>query len=153
MPARFALDQFQRLCEAVAAQRLELIDGEVLQLIAKGRRHTAVVHRLIAVIQMLLAENPPLPLQPRVQSPLDLGSSTEPEPDLGPRGPTRGQRLECTPDCAGRLHGGAGIPHDWLIDGQQPHLQGVHGEPQAAKPWLASLRDAVELLLRNLPRS
>ena len=43
-PARFTVEQFHRLCEAVPEQRLELIDGEVLEVIAKGTRHTVVVH-------------------------------------------------------------------------------------------------------------
>jgi hypothetical protein len=67
------VEQFHRLCEAVPEQRLELIDGEVLQVIAKGTRHTAVVHRLIAAIQTALAKDLSLPLQLRVKSPLDLG--------------------------------------------------------------------------------
>ncbi|MFM8604160.1 MAG: Uma2 family endonuclease [Cyanobium sp.] len=77
-PARFTVEQFHRLCEAVPEQRLELIDGEVLQVIAKGTRHTAVVHRLIAVIQAWLEASPQLPLQLRVEAPLDLGPATEP---------------------------------------------------------------------------
>jgi Uma2 family endonuclease len=72
-PARFSVEQFHRLCEAVPEQRLELIDGEVLQVIAKGTRHTAVVHRLIAAIQAVLAAHPEPALQLRVEAPLDLG--------------------------------------------------------------------------------
>jgi Uma2 family endonuclease len=44
--ARFTVEQFHRLCEAVPEQRLELLDGEVLEVIAKGTRHSAVVNRL-----------------------------------------------------------------------------------------------------------
>lgn len=43
--ARFSVEQFHRLCEAVPEQRLELIDGEVLEVIAKGTRHSSVVNR------------------------------------------------------------------------------------------------------------
>jgi hypothetical protein len=81
-PARFTVEQFHRLCEAVLKQRLELIDGEVLQVIAKGTRHTAVVHHLITVIQAVLTSEHDPALQLRVESLLDLGPANEPEPDL-----------------------------------------------------------------------
>jgi Uma2 family endonuclease len=34
-PARFTVEPFHRLCEAVPEQRLELIDGEVWQVIPR----------------------------------------------------------------------------------------------------------------------
>ena len=40
--ARFTVAEFHRLCEQLPERRLELIDGEVLEVIAKGSRHTAV---------------------------------------------------------------------------------------------------------------
>jgi Uma2 family endonuclease len=66
----------------VPEQRLELIDGELLQVIAKGPRHTAVVHHLITTIQAVLSAAHDRALQLRVESPLDLGPANEPEPDL-----------------------------------------------------------------------
>ena len=171
-PARFTVEQFHRLCEAVPERRLELIDGEVLEVIAKGTRHTAVVHRLIAGLQTALAEDPPLPLQLRVESPLDLGPTTEPEPDLALVVRREDDDWNAHPTAAdtvlvievsdsslafdletkASLYGGAGIPHYWVIDVQQPCLHVVHGESQAAEPWLAALRGSVEQLLRGLPR-
>lgn len=171
-PARFTVEQFHRLCDAVPEARLELIDGEVLQVIAKGTRHTAVVHRLIAAIQTTLAADPQLPLQLRVESPLDLGPSTEPEPDLALVARREDDYWDAHPTAAdtalvievadtsltfdletkARLYAGAGIPHYWVIDVQQPCLRVVHGEPPAAGSWLASLRDAVEQLLQALPQ-
>lgn len=171
-PARFTVEQFHRLCEAVPEQRLELIEGEVLQVIAKGTRHTAVVHHLIAMIQELLAAIPELPLQLRVESPLDLGSTTEPAPDLAivdrrldnywtahPTAADTALVIEVSDsslafdlETKASLYAGAGIPHYWVIDVKQPSLHVVHGEPPSAEPWLAALRDAVEQLLRNLPR-
>lgn len=172
-PARFTVEQFHRLCEAVPEQRLELIDGEVLQVIAKGTRHTAVVHRLMALLQAALAEHPQLPLQLRVESPLDLGPTTEPEPDLAlvarrdddywmahPSAADTALVIEVSDtslafdlDTKARLYAGAGIPHYWVIDVQHPCLHVVHGAPGAVDPWLAQLRIAVEQLLGNLPHA
>jgi hypothetical protein len=80
--ARFTVEPFHRLCEAVPQQRPELIDGEMWQGIAMGSRPTAVVHRLITAIEACLVEKPQAPLQLRVEAPLDLGPTTEAEPDL-----------------------------------------------------------------------
>jgi Uma2 family endonuclease len=52
--ARFTVAEFHRLCELLPERRLELIDGEVLEMIAKGSRHTAVVHRLARTLTPLL---------------------------------------------------------------------------------------------------
>ncbi len=38
--------EFHRFCKPVPERGLELIDGEVLEVIAKGSRHTAAVQRL-----------------------------------------------------------------------------------------------------------
>ena len=48
--ARFNMEPIHRLCEAVPEQRLELIDGEVLDVIAKGTRHSSVVNPLLGLI-------------------------------------------------------------------------------------------------------
>jgi len=171
-PARFTVEQFHRLCEAIPEQRLELIDGEVLQVIAKGTRHTVVVHRLITAIQQLLSAQPALPLQLRVEAPLDLGPATEPEPDLAlvtRRADDYWTAHPCAADTTlvievadtslafdldskARLYAGAGIPHYWVIDVQQPCLHVLHGAAASAEAWLALLRDSVEQLLRDLPQ-
>lgn len=171
--ARFTVEQFHRLCDVVPEQRLELIDGEVLEVIAKGTRHTAVVHRLIAVIQALMANEPAAgQFQLRVEAPLDLGPANEPEPDLALvmrreddywfAHPTAAQAVlvievadsSLAFDCEikQRLYAAAGIPHYWVIDVQQPRLL-VLLEPALVEPEpvLQKLRPAVELLLRQLP--
>ncbi|PSB39249.1 Uma2 family endonuclease [Aphanothece minutissima] len=171
--ARFTVEQFHRLCDAVPEQRLELIDGEVLQVIAKGTRHTAVVHRLIAAIQACLAASPPVPLQLRVEAPLDLGPADEPEPDLALVARRDDDYWDAHPTAAdtalvievadsslafdleakARLYGAAGIPHYWVIDVQTPRLHVVREQSTGLDPAaLAALRRAVETVLRQLPR-
>lgn len=171
-PARFTVEQFHRLCEAVPEQRLELIDGEVLQVIAKGTRHTAVVNRLMEAIQTVLTGDSQLPLQLRVESPLDLGPATEPEPDLAlvvrredgywsahPKAADTALVIEVSDssldfdlETKARLYVGAGIPHYWVIDVQRPCLHVVHQE--AADPharFVAELRGLAEQLVASLP--
>jgi Uma2 family endonuclease len=171
--ARFTVEQFHRLCDAVPELRLELIDGEVLQVIAKGTRHTAVVHRLIAAIQATLAALPQAPLQLRVEAPLDLGPADEPEPDLALVARRADDYWDAHPtaadialvievadsslafdlDAKARLYGAAGIPHYWVIDVQAPRLHVVREQSGGLDAdGIAALRRAVKLVLRELPR-
>lgn len=173
--ARFTVDQFHRLCEAVPEQRLELIDGEVLQVIAKGTRHTAVVHRLIKRVQQLLVDHPQAALQLRVEAPLDLGPGNEPEPDLAlvaqcdddywSAHPTAAQTtlvievadssLAFDLDAKARLYAAAGVANYWVIDVLQPRLHRVREQTaglDAAGVLLEALRVSVESCLVELPR-
>lgn len=68
--ARFTVEQFHRLCEAVP------------ELLAKGSRHTAVLHRLARAFTPLLEQERPQRFELRIEAPLDLGVGQEPEPDL-----------------------------------------------------------------------
>jgi Uma2 family endonuclease len=171
-PARFTVEQFHRLCEAVPEQRLELIDGEVLEVIAKGTRHTAVVHRLIRAIEACLAAALEEPLQLRVEAPLNLGPAHEPEPDLALVArrdddywyahPTAAETtlvievadssLVFDLEAKARLYGAAGIPHYWVVDVQAPRLHVVHSVPGSVPGWLGRLRESVEQILAALPQ-
>lgn len=93
--ARFTVEHFHRLFDVVPEQHFVLIDGEVLQVIANGTRHTAVVHRLIAVVQSLLAK----------------------EPAGGPSQPGVRLRHQTVPVCRSW-----DPEHYWVIDVQQPWL-------------------------------
>lgn len=170
--ARFTVEQFHRLCAAVPEQRLELIDGEVLQVIAKGTRHTAMVHRLISVLQTCLAAAPQVPLQLRVEAPLDLGPANEPEPDLAlvarrdddywTAHPTAADTtlvievadssLSFDLEVKARLYAAAGIPHHWVIDVMEPRLHVVR-RSAGASAFLTGLETAVEQLLLDLPHA
>jgi len=172
-PARFTVEQFHRLCEAVPEQRLELIDGEVLQVIAKGTRHTAVVHHLITTIQAVLTAAHDPALQLRVESPLDLGPANEPEPDLALVARRDDNYWEAHPTAAdtalvievadtslafdleakARLYAAAGIPAYWVIDVQTPCLHRVREVPGPSDTLLAALRASVERLIAGLPSS
>lgn len=172
-PARFTVEQFHRLCEAVPEQRLELIDGEVLQVIAKGTRHTAVVHRLIAAIQVVMAAHPDPALLLRVEAPLDLGPANEPEPDLALVAHREDDYWNAHPTAAdtalvievsdtslsfdleakARLYAASGIPAYWVIDVQTPCLHQVREGSGATDALLSALRDSVEQLIAGLPLS
>lgn len=168
--ARFTVEQFHRLCEAVPEQRLELIDGEVLAVIAKGTRHSVVVNRLTRGITLWLAEQPDFPWELRVESPLRLGSRDEPEPDLALVQQRGDHYLSAHPEAAdtilvievadsslrfdleakGRLYAAAGIETYWVVDVGPPRLITVLTK-DSPDPWLEVLRQRIEAQLGAIP--
>jgi Uma2 family endonuclease len=168
--ARFSVEQFHRLCEAVPEQRLELIDGEVLEVIAKGTRHSSVVNRLARLITLRVTSGPEDSLELRVESPLHLGGSSEVEPDLALVHRRSDAYLLAHPSAAdtvllievadtslrfdleakSRLYDAAGIPNYWVIDVLRPRLIAVL---QSASPdsLLMALQVEVETLLAAIP--
>jgi Uma2 family endonuclease len=168
--ARFSVEEFHQLCEAVPERRLELIDGEVLEVIAKGTRHSAVVNRLTRLITLFLAARPDAGVELRVESPLVLGSDSEPEPDLALVAFQADADLEAHPTAADTLlvievadtslrfdleakadlYREAGIEHYWVVDVLKPRMIPVL-EPVPTEPLLQDLRGDVERLLAAIP--
>ena len=131
---RFTVDEFARMGEAgvfTEDDRVELIDGEILEMTPIGPLHAWIVDRLTELIVTRLAGK----VHVRIQNPIRLGSHTEPQPDLvvarrssayaerhpGPDdillvievadSSPRYDRLEKLP-----RYGKAGIPETWLVD-------------------------------------
>ena len=78
---RFSVDEFQRMAESGIFDeddRLELLDGEIIQMEPVGRRHVAVVNRLTRVFGRVLGDRALI----SVQNPLVLDPTGEPQPDL-----------------------------------------------------------------------
>ena len=171
--ARFTVAEFHRLCDQLPQRRLELIDGEVLEVIAKGTRHTAAVHRLARALTPLLDSHRDAGAVPgyelRIEAPLNLGEHDEPEPDLAVVTARADAWLEAHPTAADtllvievadaslsydldtklRLYQQAGIANYWVVDVCEPMafylLQGP-GESEL----LARLRQPVEALMAEL---
>ena len=83
-PARHRLDvdAYYKMAEAgilTRAHRVELIDGEIIDLNAIGSPHAAVTNRLARLLNRTVADATALV---SVQSPLRLDTFNEPEPDL-----------------------------------------------------------------------
>ena len=131
---RFTVDEFARMGEAgifTEDDRVELIDGEILEMTPIGPLHAWIAGRLNELIVTRLAGK----MHVRIQNPVRLGSHTEPQPDLvvarridayaerhpGPDdillvievadSSLRYDRLEKVP-----RYGKAGIPETWLVD-------------------------------------
>lgn len=78
---RFTVDEYDRMGVVgifVEDDRVELVDGEIVQMTPIGSRHAAYVDRLAELLRSVLGQGAIV----RVQSPIRLGSHSEPQPDL-----------------------------------------------------------------------
>lgn len=77
----FSVEEYHRLFELGffgEDERVELIRGEIIQMVAKGTLHVVCCTRLIKYLSSLLVGKAVL----RCQDPISLSSNSEPEPDF-----------------------------------------------------------------------
>ncbi len=149
----FSVDDYYRMADAglfPIDARVELIEGEVIEMSPIGNRHAACVDRLNALLNRNLKEN----VIVRVQGPIHLNDFSEPQPDIAllkPRDdfysrshPTPADVLliievaDTSVDYDRRvklpLYARAGIPETWLMvlskDFIEVHSQPVNGKYQ-----------------------
>jgi Uma2 family endonuclease len=80
-PRRFTADEYEQMIEVgvfAKEERLELIDGEIVQMSPIGNPHTTCVRRLNAVLSRLFADRAIVD----VQDPVVVGTTYVPQPDL-----------------------------------------------------------------------
>lgn len=78
---RFTVDEYHRLAELGffhEDDRVELIQGEIIQMAAKGTLHTNCCRNLLNQLALLIAGRAEL----QCQDPIKLSSNNEPEPDF-----------------------------------------------------------------------
>ncbi|AFZ12599.1 protein of unknown function DUF820 [Crinalium epipsammum PCC 9333] len=78
---RFTIDEYHRLVELgflTENDRVELINGEIIQIAAKGTRHTTCCRNLLEELVLLVVGKAKL----QCQDPITLPSNSEPEPDF-----------------------------------------------------------------------
>jgi Uma2 family endonuclease len=78
---RFSVDEYHRMAEAGVLQpteRVELIEGKIVQMAAIGSRHAECVDRLNRILVQGIEDRGTV----RVQNPVRLSDHSEPEPDI-----------------------------------------------------------------------
>lgn len=78
---RFTLDEYHRLIELGFFQendQVELIRGELVQMVAKGTRHSVGNNKLLRALDRLIGDRAVV----RGQEPIILPENSEPEPDV-----------------------------------------------------------------------
>lgn len=132
---RLTVDQYYRMAETgvlAPDARVELIEGDVIDMAPMGSRHYAAVSRLNRLLVQATSDHAMI----AVQSPLRLGPYSEPEPDvavLRPRGDFYGSGLPTAQDALlvievadstaaydlrlkSRLYARHGVPVYWVVE-------------------------------------
>jgi Uma2 family endonuclease len=160
---RFTRAEYYRMAEAGILgedDRVELIEGEIVQMSPIGDRHVAFVMNLGRLLTLRLAERAFV----SVQSPVVLTADTEPQPDLAVLRPRAYKERKPHADdvlllieaadtslaydrtTKLRLYARAGIPEYWIVDCTTESVE-VYLDPEADRyrnvirvAGLASLR-------------
>ena len=167
---RFTADEYHRMGEAGVFRdddRVELVDGEIVEMTPIGSRHAACVDRLNALLQ----PSPAGAWHVRVQGPVRLDEYSEPEPDLSVLrsradfyasahpGPDDVMLVVEVADASLRydrdikvgLYARAGIPEAWLADLQNERVHVfTHPAPQGYRAS-RQLRRGERLTSQALP--
>ncbi len=132
---RFTVDEYHRMGQAGVFhedERVELIDGQVVEMSPIGPRHAACVDRLTRQLSAHLAEHAIV----RVQNPIVLGRHAAPQPDVSLLRLPIERYAVAHPEAADTLlavevadtsvdydrsvkiplYAGAGIPEAWLVN-------------------------------------
>ena len=143
----FTADEYYRLADVGILgedDRVELLDGDIVQMTAIGSRHAACVDRLNVLLQPSVAGRAIL----RVQNPVRLDFRSEPEPDFAvlrlkadyyaSAHPTPADvllvievadsSLAFDRDVKIPLYARSGIPEVWLIDLEEHRVE-IYTEP------------------------
>ncbi|MBI2917807.1 MAG: Uma2 family endonuclease [Chloroflexi bacterium] len=78
---RFTVEEYYRMAQAgvlTEDDRVELLEGEIVEMVPIGSRHASVVYRLTHYLAQRLEQRAIL----GVQGPVRLGEHSEPQPDL-----------------------------------------------------------------------
>ena len=157
---RFTVDEYHRMGEAGVFHeddRVELIDGQVVEMTPIGPAHSGCVNRLNALFAPLAGRQSTV----SVQNPVVMGEHEEPQPDfavLRYRADGYRERHPGTPDVllvievadtsveADRrtkipLYARTGIPEAWLVNLPADTIE-CYREPGAGAGGYASLRTA-----------
>jgi Uma2 family endonuclease len=140
------LDEWRRLGEAnifPPENRLELINGEILDMAPIGFNHSGHLNRINKLFARLIPDD----VIPSVQNPLQLGDLSEPEPDfmlLKPNADFYSSRHPNADDVLLLVE----VADSSLVfdQNQKLHLYALHGIPEY---WLLNLNDLSLEVYRN----
>jgi len=149
-PLRFTRGEFRRMSEAgvFEGRRVELLEGEVIEMTPQGSRHASAVASIVALLVRALG--PVFSIRP--QLPLALDDRSEPEPDVAVCRPDPRNYADAHPgpehvvllvevadtslpydrDRKAGAYARAGIPALWIVD-LRARAVVVFSEPDKAR--------------------
>jgi Uma2 family endonuclease len=93
--------------------RVELIEGEIIDMVPIGTRHGRAVDHLARLITLAVMDRAIV----RSQGPVRLDNRSEPEPDIALLAPRADRNVKLP------LYARHGIPETWIVDLQHNELQ------------------------------
>ncbi len=149
---RFTVEEYHKMGEAGIFgedDRVELIDGEVVEMNPIGPRHARCVRRLNTLLGRLAGRLAGGPYEVDVQNPVVLGEYGEPQPDLALVREVPAVRLPAPEDVALIIeisdttlsydknvklprYARAGIPEVWIVDLQNETVE-VYASPEGGR--------------------
>jgi Uma2 family endonuclease len=142
----FTVDEYYRMAEAGILKpedRVELIDGEIIEMSPIGHRHFGAMNRAMRVFSSAFGNR----VQVSVQGPLRLNDRTEPEPDvvlLKPRADDYSSKFPTADDAFLVLEiADTSLSYDRKVKVPRYAAAGV---PEV---WIENLKDDVLLVYRN----
>ncbi len=146
---RFTVDEYYRMADAGILHeddRVELIDGEIVEMAPIGSRHAACVNRLAHLFSEKVSGRAIV----SVQNPIHLGEHSEPQPDITLLSPQSDFYAGSHPRAADALlivevadtsrdydrevklplYARSGVREVWLVDLEEDRVE-VHREPAA----------------------
>jgi Uma2 family endonuclease len=143
----FTVDEYYRMAEAGILKpedRVELIDGEIIEMSPIGQRHFGAVNRATRVFITVLGSRAVV----HAQGPLRLSNYTEPEPDvvlLKPRADDYSGKFPTADDAFLVLEiAETSLSYDRKVKVPRYAAAGI---PEV---WIENLKDDVLLIYRNL---
>lgn len=168
--AKFTAEQYERMIEAGVFPpdyRAELLEGEIIEMSPVGKRHAACVDALAEQLRERLGRS----VNIRVQSPIRLDETSEPQPDVAllkrredfyrAGHPTPADVLlvvevsDTTPDYDRQkklpLYARAGVPEVWIVNLTDGRIE-THAEPAGGVYRRAGVANrGEELLSHSIP--
>ncbi len=157
---RFTIAEYDRLTDIGFWQdddRIELIEGELIQMVAKGTAHVLCCRQTLEQLILLLHGTAIV----QGQDPIVIPSGSEPEPDIAIASlSAKGQKpqadqvwlvievadssLDYDRDIKGPLYAKAQIPHYWIFNCLDRQVE-CHSQPQknTQGQWIYGLRQVV----------
>ena len=167
---RISVEHYYRMAEAglfAPDERVELIDGEIVDMPPMGTRHAGKLSRLAAIVSAAVGDRGIV----RVRLPLRLGEDSEPQPDIAvvlPRAdyyeqhhPTAADTLlaielsdstlKFDRDIKAALYAQHGVPETWILDLRANRLLRFRASATPGEPLGAETADLGAVDVEALP--
>jgi Uma2 family endonuclease len=166
----YSVDDYYRMAEAGILRpddRVELIEGEIIDMAPIGSRHAAAVKRIAQVLTLALGKQATV----STQDPVRLDRHSEPQPDIAVLKPqadfyaaahpgpsdvlliveVADSTLRFDRDIKLPLYARHGIPEVWLVDIEHAHFTVCNGPGAEGYAWMETPATLTRVVVPGVP--